>query len=461
MVKTRERSERLMKVISWALISVAVVSASLMGQSIPLINYPLVPVSAKPGGKRFALIVNGTGFAKGAVVEWNGQERVTEFVSDRQVKAIINAADIAKPSTASISVVNANGATSNFVMFPVRASSPTVAMTVQQVFEDCTAVAVADFNSDGLMDVAWAGPRTLNVSLGDGKGGFGPPIPTSQGYLGGYQLIAADFNGDGKPDIAVENNGVTIYLGNGDGTFRLAWSWIGENIDSFISTADFNQDGRLDLYVTGWDLGQQWFEIFLGNGDGTFSLDQTYYTSGFANYAGLPAVGDFNGDGELDLGVAQSFFSQNQLYLGNGHGSFDPSTVFVGGTRSLGAADMNHDGKLDMVDDSGCILLGNGDGTFHQGGCATGSGIVIGFGDFNGDGRLDVAFLSPGPPRAAIIGLGNGDGTFRSTVSFTVGSEDSPLLGGIGDFNGDGKLDIISGNGVLLLQANPPALKPN
>jgi hypothetical protein len=206
-----------MKLIWLACCLIILASWTLQAQ-VPLVNQPLMPASAKPGSKRFVLKVNGTGFSPRAVIEWNGIERVTEFISRGHLRTTINASDVAKPGTAWVRVVNPSGAASGVVFFPIRRPSSSFTFTQKPVFASCNGVAVGDFNNDGLLDVAWGGPSSLNVSLGDGKGGFQAPIPSSGFGIPG--MIAADFNGDGNLDLAVNSIGssaIYIYLGDGHG----------------------------------------------------------------------------------------------------------------------------------------------------------------------------------------------------------------------------------------------------
>jgi hypothetical protein len=425
-----------MKLIRLACCLLILAGVPLLAQNV---RQPLIPASAKPGSKGFTLTVNGTGFFSGAVVKWNGSPRLTERISGRQLKATIKASDVAKAGTAWVTVANGGGVDSNVVFFPIRQPSSVMTFAQRLVFPGCTAVAVGDFNNDGLLDVAWSGPDgVLNVSLGNGKGGFQAPI--SSGDYGGPTLIPGDFNRDGNLDLAiVRANSVQILLGDGHGnlTYKSQVSAIGGN-NSF-AFADFNNDGILDLYLTGWMTIQRWFQIDYGNGDGTFGYGPIYYTS---NYAGLPTIGDFTNDGWLDLGVPGIGF-----YLGSSNGfeedgSFDFSDSTV--------ADMNQDGKLDLPGE--CIWLGAGDGTFTEGGCEQYYGAAVGAADFNGDGYLDVAMAGvEGSAPTLVVGLGAGDGTFKNAFQFGAGNTTGP--GAIGDFNNDGWMDAITNDGYMLLQS--------
>src|ERR1700730_661820 len=186
---------------------------------IPLLNDPLVPTSAAPGGPGFTLTVNGAGFVSGAIVNWNGSPRTTNFVSGSQLTATIPASDIAAPGTASISVHNPapGGGTSNVEFFGV--SSPVTKLTFASFPQDNFGIqtnsveqnfvlspATADFNGDGKLDIAVLGTgaggpfvevQQLFVLLGKGDGTFQMPV----GYATGNKpsgLVAGDFNGDGK-----------------------------------------------------------------------------------------------------------------------------------------------------------------------------------------------------------------------------------------------------------------------
>src|SRR5207302_408575 len=177
------------------------------------------------------------------------------------------------------------------------------------------------------------------------------------------------------------------------------------------------------------------------------------------NYASGPnpqsvAVGDFNGDGNLDLAVANWGGTNGTVsaLLGNGDGTFQTAVNYAAGLNSISIAvsDFNGDGKLDLVvANSGStnisVLLGNGDGTFRPAvnyGAET-APYSVAVGDFNDDGKLDVAVANAGSGYYQTGGnvsvlLGNGDGTFQPAINYSAGV--GPYSVAVGDFNGDGKL---------------------
>jgi len=436
------------------------VSASTAENPVPLINQPLSPDAAVPGGAAFTLTVSGNGFVSGSVVHWNGSARATNFVSNSMLTASILATDIASLNTASLTVVNpAPGCgTSNVAYFEITKPTSWVALISPGVLpSDGVSVAVGDFNGDGKLDLAVAnislgnpGPISVSVLLGNGDGTFQPAVNYSAGSYPS-SVTVADFNGDGKLDLAVANNGsnnVSILLGNGDGTFQPAVDYSAGSNPSSVTVADFNGDGKLDLAVA--NNGSNNVSILLGNGDGTFQPAVEY---GAGSNPTSVTVADFNGDGKLDLAVANNGSNNVSILLGNGDGTFQPDVNFAAGSgpSSLAVGDFNGDGKLDLaVANNGSnnvsILLANGDGTFqpaveYSAGESPSSVVV---GDFNGDNKLDVAVANNGngnsPMASIIIFLGNGDGTFQPAVEYSAYQGASSMA--VGDFNGDSRLDL-------------------
>ena len=292
-------------------------------------------------------------------------------------------------------------------------------------------------------------------------------------WSGTTQLLATstaegDFNGDGKPDLAVSNstdNTVAVFLGSGDGTFATPVSYALGNDPTSVAVGDVNNDGKLDLVVT--NNSDNTVSVLLGNGDGTFQKQLTYTTDKLPVAVSL---GDLNGDGNLDLVLAVQVGALSVM-LGNGDGTFQafhsyeltdalaepivPTWVVVG--------DFNGDGKLDVAasTDNGydalrnvAVMLGNGDGTLqapsyysitpNQGQPSS----SIGMGDFNGDGKVDLAIAnvsSPdtGPGQSSVtVMLGNGDGTFQQQVYYALPENSYPQSIQVADFDGDGNQDL-------------------
>jgi hypothetical protein len=461
------KSLSVLRIMIWAVLLSMCASAAAQNNAVPFLTQSLNPASVAPGSKTFTLTVNGTGFASSAVVNWNGSTRLTEVISSSQLKATINASDVSSPQTAWITVTNSapGGGTSNVIFFPVRSRSSSLGMAISQPFAGATAVAVGDFNNDGKLDVAWVTASALNVSLGNGNGTFQPAITTitNGGESNPYYLLTGDFNGDGNLDLVLGNDGgVWLFLGNGNGTFTGSPNPVGgfNGGNEGIGVADFNQDGNLDIYIAGLEADYEEFAILTGNGDGTFGYDCCYVTGSppgagdFGILSGAPAVGDFNQDGYLDLaigGYPNGSDGEIEIFLGTANGGFTQGTTISGVYAiNVATADVNNDGKLDLITDNGCVLLGNGDGTFRP--CtALLAGELDGVGDFTGNHILDVANNGGYPPPGIAVNLGAGNGTFPTDVTFP-GPTAGYAAGAIGDFNNDGRLDVVTSLGYLLIQ---------
>jgi hypothetical protein len=438
---------------------------------VPFLDQPLVPDAAAPGGPGFTLTLNGAGFGAGSVVNWNGSPRATTFVRSSQLTAAILASDIATASTASVTVVNPRpgGGPSNAQFFSIVVAAPegkSVFLPVVTYTAGVTYTAVADVNGDGKPDLVVSNSCANNacsfgdvgILLGNGDGTF----QAEMGYYdsGGNHatsVAVADVNGDGKPDVIVTNQGfepgalgpVGVLLGNGDGTFQPAVTYSsGASSALFAAVADVNGDGKLDLLVAN-EVGT--VGVLLGNGDGTFQA-AVVYDSG-QDVSNFIVAADLRGDGRLDIVVTGDTVN---VLLGNGDGTFQPA-ISYGNASSVAVADVDGDGRPDLViGENGAlvgILLGNGDGTFQEPVIySTGASSLTWptVADMNGDGKPDLvvsnlcASVSSCGYGSVSVLLGNGDGTFQPATSYDSGGNVSSVV--VADLNGDGTPDAVATN---------------
>jgi len=325
--------------------------------------------------------------------------------------------------------------------------------------------ALGDFNGDGKPDLAVANNTTHNISvlLGNGDGTFGAKTDYDVGQQA-YGVVITDLNSDGKLDIVAETSfslteGVSVLLGNGNGTFqtRVDYLFSGLAQPKSILASDFNNDTKPDIVVIDGDGAS----VLLGNGDGTLQPAVGYGSSSFATSV---AVGDFNVDGKMDLAVSSYGVSGTvSIMLGKGDGTFFPQVDYASAPSpfSIVKGDFNGDSKLDLATanvqvDSVSILLGNGDGTFAAPVNYGGGGFPyeLSTGDINSDGKSDLVIAGNGSGLRVL--KGNGDGTFQKSVNFEGGGNFAIVL----DLNGDSKPDIVSAQGansvaVFINQSGP------
>src|SRR5882724_720798 len=324
-------------------------------------------------------------------------------------------------------------------------------------------IAVGDLNGDGQLDVVTADFfDAVSVLLGNGDGTFGPNSDNLLSCLPGSDLCApeavaiADFNGDHKLDLATANyfgGNIGVFLGNGDGTFKLDLGQPGLlSNPSAIAAEDLNGDGNIDLVVNDQNNNiADAIAVLPGKGDGTFP-EKLGYRTGVIGMGDKPcsiAIADFNNDQKWDIANCNHGGNSVTVVLGNGDETFSYTRAWGtgGGPKAVAAGDFNGDGKKDIVavnvvDNTVSVLLGSGDGTFHSRPDADWfAGPIPVAADFNSDGKVDLITSGGIYPQLSIL-LGNGDGTFqpRADVDQQTGGGAGGVV--IGDFNGDKQFDL-------------------
>jgi hypothetical protein len=405
---------------------------------------------------------------------------------------------------------------------------------------------LVDLTGNGTLDGVGVNSNSSFTSyLGNGHGGFtaGPSLSFSPVTIGGQQYTAGsldsyafgDINGDGKLDLAyiaagfngpAGTPGVFVALGNGQGGFgaptfyAVPSTLVSGDIDINWSIynlhlADLNHDGKADLIYNYSDTSSHTNNIYFGtvvqlaNSDGSFQPPQVipYRSEVYSEFSNptetsyVQLITDLNHDGIPDLiFVAQTptidftlstYVAVIQVALGRGDGTFSTPVTVAGPDlmalsftdvlpASIAVADMNGDGIPDIIalgatattyNSQVAVALGNGDGTFrapiltNYSSQYLNNAQSIAIGDFNGDGKLDVAITDPYDSTGSGISLGNGDGTLQTV---TINGEPLPTLainldvGGAAtaaDFNGDGRIDLLAG-GILLFGQAPTTLGP-
>ena len=315
-----------------------------------------------------------------------------------------------------------------------------------------------DLNGDGRSDLVWLSSRpiALITALGNGAGGFLPAMTSlltglePQFFSAPSRLALGDLNRDGKSDLVMlaqsgNTTQIAMALGKGDGTFAEPRLVGMPGTATVLTLADFNKDGRLDLATVSPAAGT--VTVLLGQADGTFGAGTSF---GIANLLFQPdaiAVGDFNGDGNLDCLISEN--SRRVILQGDGTGLLTvlPGTALTQSAVNSGVvADFNQDGRADIVSGSLPsrieIQLSRADGTQENPRLIAilGSASQFSAGDFNADGKMDVLVLNNASQNLALLG-GLGDGNFAAPLYYSVGT--SSLNMSVGEFTGDNRPDVV------------------
>ncbi len=422
---------------------------------VSVTDYPAYTPASNPSANTFSI----------ATVDLNG---------DGNEDLILVSSGFTGPSPGLISIYlgNGDGTFRNAANIPVAVPA--------------TGLAIDDVNGDGKLDLVVVGQTLFNggpgleVLPGNGDGTFGTPIVSGIQNLEALAAVTADFNNDGKKDVALSTG--QILLGDGAGNFTLQSQVLptlatgtihgNPNFATGIAAGDFNHDGNMDLAVT--NAVSFTVDLYFGKGDGTFTYQASY--ASLYSQQNIQTT-DIDGDGNADLFIGTASgggfaadYNTSGMFLSllntgagkmSGAAAYLPTQPALAFTRLYDVADFNGDAKSDIVTmdaDSGnatpvlSVLKGNGDGTFTPGpqtpvtiaGLTNlqGSLTALVAADFDGDGKIDAAFAytdQSGNNRISVA-LGNGDGTFKPQTDFSVPGSIVSLV--VTDFNGDTKPDL-------------------
>jgi hypothetical protein len=344
-----------------------------------------------------------------------------------------------------------------FVSVSAVIAAPAVSFTgptFYTVGQDPWNVVVRDLNGDGILDLATPlyGEGTVSVLLGNGNGFF-TELPAYGVGTNPTWLMSGDFNGDQRVDLISVNyssGSLSFLAGQGDGTFAPQTQQILSGYVIGGAVADFDNDGKLDLVIARYTSNV--VSVLFGNGDGSFGREQMYPVGNFPYFI---ATGDFNNDGRPDFVVVNNESDTLSVLLNTGGHSFVAAPDHqLNGLRSavVSVADLNRDGIQDLVvpvfSGSGNpaelqVLFGKGNGTFQLRNSYPLPNYCIGLdvGDFNGDGRLDVITANF---YGKDISLFEGTGRGRLRLSGTYNARETTRAVVAADFNRDGKLDFVA-----------------